>query len=62
MYQCILADFLCKAYSKVDFGHVKILDAIFLGQFLQLSTTVLNDNFKKLQLKLVILFCHHDIC
>jgi len=44
MYQCILADFLCKAYSKVDFGHIKISDAIFLGQSLLLSTTVLNDN------------------
>jgi len=29
MYQCILVDFSCKAYSKVDFGHIKILDAIF---------------------------------
>jgi len=28
----------------VDFGDAKILDAIFLGQFLLLSTTVLNDN------------------
>jgi len=39
--------FLHKAYSKVDFGQVKILDAIFLGQSLLLSTTVLNDNLKK---------------
>jgi len=38
--------FSCKAYSKVDFGYVKILDAIFLGQFLLLSTSVLNDNNK----------------
>jgi len=42
-YQCILANFLHNAYSKVDFGHSKILDAIFLGQSLILSTTVLND-------------------
>jgi len=34
--------FLCKAYSKVDFGHAKISDAIFLGQALLLST-ILND-------------------
>jgi len=39
--------FLHKAYSKVDFGHIKILDAIFLGQFLLLSTTVLNDKAAK---------------
>jgi len=32
-----------KAYSKVDFGHIKISDAIFLGQSLLLSTTILND-------------------
>jgi len=32
-----------KAYSKVDFGHAKISDAIFSGQSLLLSTTVLND-------------------
>jgi len=43
MYQCILVDFLCKAYSKVDFGHAKILDAIFLGQSLLLNTTIHND-------------------
>jgi len=35
--------FLHKAYSKVDFGHAKISDAIFWGQSLLLSTTVLND-------------------
>jgi len=29
MYQYILVNFLCKAYSKVDFGHTKISDAIF---------------------------------
>jgi len=29
MYQYILIDFLCKAYSKVDFGHAKILNIIF---------------------------------
>jgi len=29
MYQCILINFSHKAYSKVDFGHAKILDAIF---------------------------------
>jgi len=34
-------DFSRKAYYKVDFGHAKFLDAIFLGQFLLLSTTVL---------------------
>jgi len=28
-YQYILVHFLCKAYSKVDFGHAKISDAIF---------------------------------
>jgi len=43
MYQCILVDFSRNAYSKVDFGHVKISDAIFLGQSLLLSTTLLND-------------------
>jgi len=43
MCQYILVDFLRKAYSKVDFGHAKISDAIFLGQFLLLSTIVLND-------------------
>jgi len=37
------SQFLCKAYSKVGFGHAKIFDAIFLGQSLLLSTTVLND-------------------
>jgi len=42
-YQYILADFLHKAYCKVDFGHAKISDAIFSGQSLLLSTTVLND-------------------
>jgi len=31
MYQYILVDFSCKAYSKVDFEHVKISDAIFFG-------------------------------
>jgi len=45
MYQCILTDFSHKAYSKVDFGCVKISDAIFSGQSLLLSTTMLNDNF-----------------
>jgi len=30
-YQCILVDFSCKAYSKVDFGCTKISDTIFLG-------------------------------
>jgi len=25
------SQFLCKAYSKVDFGHAKISDAMFLG-------------------------------
>jgi len=29
MYQYILVDFSRKPYSKVDFGHVKFLDAIF---------------------------------
>jgi len=29
MYQYILVIFLHKAYSKVDFKHAKILDAIF---------------------------------
>jgi len=48
MYQCILVDFSRKAYSKVDFGHAKILDAIFLGQFLLLSTTVLNDTYVRI--------------
>ena len=43
MYQYILVDFLHKAYSKVDFGHAKISGAIFLGQSLLLSTTILND-------------------
>jgi len=43
MYQYILVIFLHKAYSKVDFGHVKILDTIFLDQSLLLSI-VLNDN------------------
>jgi len=33
-----------KAYCKVDFEHAKILDAIFSGQSLILSTTVLNDS------------------
>jgi len=37
MYQYILVDFLHKTYSKVDFGHAKILDAIFSGQSLLLS-------------------------
>jgi len=41
MYQYILVDFSCKAYCKVDFGHAKILDAIFLGQSLLFNTTVL---------------------
>jgi len=36
--------FLHKAYSKVDFGHAKILDTIFLCQSRLLSTTVLNDD------------------
>jgi len=31
MYQYILVVFLHKAYSKVDFGHAKILDTIFFG-------------------------------
>jgi len=43
MYQYSLVDFSCKAYCKVDFGHTKILEAIFSGQSLLLSTTVLND-------------------
>jgi len=47
MYQCILVDFSRKAYSKVDFGHVKILDTIFLDQSLLLSITVLNDIYKQ---------------
>jgi len=42
-YQCILVDFSCKAYSKVDFGCAKISDAIFFESILLLSTTVLND-------------------
>jgi len=42
-YQYILVDFLHKAYCKVDFRHAKILDAIFMGQSLLLSTTILND-------------------
>jgi len=46
MYQYILINFLHKAYSKVDFGHAKISDAIFLGQSLLLSTTALNKNSK----------------
>jgi len=50
MYQYILVDFSCKAYCKVDFGHAKILDAIFLGQSLLLSTTVLNDISNLLQI------------
>jgi len=29
MHQYILVDFLRKAYSKLDFGHAKILDANF---------------------------------
>jgi len=29
LYQCILVDFSCKDYSKVDFGHTEISDAIF---------------------------------
>jgi len=29
MFQCILVNFLLKPYSKVDFGHIKISDAIF---------------------------------
>jgi len=45
MYLYILVDFLHKAYSKVDFGCVKISDAIFLGQSLLLCTTVLNDMY-----------------
>jgi len=45
MYQCILVDFLHKAYSEVDFRHTKISDAIFSGQSLLLSTTILNDMF-----------------
>jgi len=27
-YQCILLSFFIKVYSKVDFGHIKILNAI----------------------------------
>jgi len=47
MYQCILVDFSHKAYSKVDFGHIKISDAIFFSdQSLLLITTVLNDIIK----------------
>jgi len=34
-------DFLHKAYSKVDFGSIKILDAIFSGQSQLLSTLVI---------------------
>jgi len=44
-----------KAYSKVDFGYTKISDAIFLGQSLLLSTTVLND--KPLATRLLL--CMH---
>jgi len=40
MYECILVNFLCKAYSKVGFGYAKISDTIF---FWLLITTVLND-------------------
>jgi len=43
MHQCILVNFLHKAYSKVDFGCIKISVAIFLDQSLLLSTTILND-------------------
>jgi len=43
MYQCILVGFSCKACCKVDFGHAKISNTIYLGQSLLLSTTVLND-------------------
>jgi len=45
-----------KAYCKVDFGHAKISDAIFSGQSLLLSTTVLNDKttFTLKDLKLLI--------
>jgi len=35
--------FLCKAYSKVYYGHAEILHTI-LGQSLLLSTTILNDS------------------
>jgi len=45
MYQYILVIFLHKAYSKVDFVHVKILEAIFVGQSLLLSTTILDDSY-----------------
>jgi len=38
LYQSILLHFSHKDYSKVNFGHIKILDAIFLGQSLLLST------------------------
>jgi len=34
-------DFSCKGYSKVDFRHAKILDAIFY--WVLLSTTIFND-------------------
>jgi len=43
-YQYILVDFLHKAYSKVDIGHIKISDAIFLSQSPLLSTTLLKNN------------------
>jgi len=38
--------FLRKAYSKVDFRHIKISDTIFLGQSLLSSTTILNDTLE----------------
>jgi len=49
LYQCILVKFSCKDYSKVDFGHNKISDAIFAGQYLLLSTTVLNDRHSRIE-------------
>ena len=39
------SQFLCKAYSKVDFGHAKIFDAIFfwVNPYYLVLATVLND-------------------
>jgi len=55
-YQYIQSFFSRKAYCKVDFGHAKISDAIFSGQSLLLSTTVLNDDNYGLSFNPLFLF------